>query len=378
MSAVVERVVSALRADPGAPLPPRHRLAALVRASEPLLGAAQVDRAVDAIEANLAGLGVLQPLLDADDVSDVLVNGPGPVWVERRGRLERTEVHVDRAQVHHLVERIVTPAGRRADPVHALVDARLPDGSRAHVVMPPLAVDGPVITIRRFSVQPLPLERFAPPEVAALLRRAVEERCNVVVSGATGSGKTTLLNALAAHIDSAERVVTVEDAAELRLAAPHVVRLEARAPTADADGVDVRELVRNALRMRPDRIVVGEVRSGESLDLIAAMSTGHDGSLSTVHANGARDALHRLQTLALMGGTALPHDAVARLLAAAVDLVVHVARRPDGERAVVEVVEVDGVVEGAVSAAPLADRSRVLRPLGRGRLEPPLDPSGAR
>jgi pilus assembly protein CpaF len=367
VSTVVERVVASLRADPGAPVPPRHRLAALVRASDPLLGASQVERAVEAIEADLAGLGVLQPLLDADDVSDVLVNGPGPVWVERRGRLEQTDVRVDRAQVLHLVERIVTPAGRRADPVHALVDARLPDGSRAHVVMPPLAVDGPVITIRRFSVRPVPLDRFGEAPVVALLREAVRSRCNVVVSGATGSGKTTLLNALAAHIDASERVVTVEDAAELRLAAPHVVRLEARPATADAPGVDVRELVRNALRMRPDRIVVGEVRSGESFDLIGAMSTGHDGSLATVHANGAADALHRLQTLALLGGTALPHEAIARLLAAAVDLVVHVARGPDGRRSVVEVVEVVGVADASVATRRLFDGRRPTRQRVRDR-----------
>jgi pilus assembly protein CpaF len=371
VSAVVDRLVGVLRAAPDASLPPRHRLAAMVRAADPLLASAHVDRAVAAIEASLGGLGVLQPLLDDDEVSDVLVNGPGIVWVERCGRLEATDVHLDRADVHHLVERIVTPVGRRADPVHALVDARLPDGSRAHVVMPPLAVDGPCITIRRFSVRPVPLERFVEPAVRDVLVDAVRSRCNVVVSGGTGSGKTTLLNALAGYVAPEERVVTVEDAAELRLATSHVVRLEARPATADASGVDVRELVRNALRMRPDRIVVGEVRGAESLDLIGAMSTGHDGSLSTVHANGARDAVDRLQTLALLGGNGLPHEAIAHLLAAAVDLVVHVARGPDGSRRVREVVEI-GAPEGSrVQARTLASGAVVRSGLERRRVVGP-------
>ena len=205
----------------------------------------------------------------------------------------------------------MAPLGRRADPVHALVDARLADGSRVHVVVPPLAVDGPYLTIRRFAVRPIPLEAIAAGPVADLLSWAVGTRCNVVVSGATGSGKTTLLNALAGHIAPGERIITVEDAAELRLAAPHVVRLESRPGAPDgAAAVTIRDLVRNALRMRPDRLIVGEVRGAEALDLLTAMNTGHDGSLSTVHANGAADAVRRLETLVLMAGVGLPDAAV--------------------------------------------------------------------
>lgn len=338
------------------------RIGALVRAADPLRSAADVAASVAAVRAHLDGLGPLEPLLRQPGVTDVLVNGPGPVWIERDGQLQQTAVVLTRMQIDLLVERIVAPLGRRADPVHALVDGRLADGSRVHIVVPPLAVDGPCITIRRFAVTPISLDRIAGPEVACLLRWAVAARCNIVVSGATGSGKTTLLNALAAEVPATERIITVEDAAELRLGAPHVVRLESR--TGSPDGVppvDIRELVRNALRMRPDRLVVGEVRGSEAFDLLAAMSTGHDGSLSTIHANSAIDALRRLQTLVLMAGVGMPAAAVREQIASAVDLIVHVERSASGRRQVVEVAEVVADPSDPLRLVrPLADRSGVV------------------
>ena len=322
------------------PAPDDARLAELVRAADPLRSVDEVARSVAEIRAHLDGLGPIQPLLVDPDVTDIMINGAGPVWVERGGRLEATSLVLDRAEVDLLVERIVAPLGQRADPVHPLVDGRLADGSRVHVVVPPLAVDGPCITIRRFAVRGVRLEQFAVPPVVALLRRAVRARSNIVVSGATGSGKTTLLNALAEEVSAAERIVTVEDAAELRLGATHVVRLEARAEAPDgAPGVPIRELVRNALRMRPDRLVVGEVRGAEAFDLLSAMSTGHDGSLSTVHANSAADALARLANLVLLAGVGLGTEAIAAQLCSAIDLIVHVERGSGGARGVAAVAE---------------------------------------
>jgi pilus assembly protein CpaF len=360
VSTIEEQIHRALVRTAHHRLPGAEEIAALVREADPLRRPEHVARSVDAILAQLDGLGPLEPLLRDAKVTDVLVNGPGPVWVERRGRLLRTPIELDRAQIDLLVERIVAPLGRRADPVHALVDGRLPDGSRVHVVVPPLAVDGPCIAIRRFSVRPVPVDELASPPVAALLRWAVRARCNVVVSGATGSGKTTLLNALGALVADGERIITVEDAAELRLPAPHVVRLESRPPSSDGIGeVTIRDLVRGALRMRPDRLLVGEVRGPEALDLLTAMSTGHDGSLSTVHANGVADAIRRLETLVLMAGVGLPAASVRDQLGAAIDLVVHLERRADGSRRVVEVAEVDLTAEG-VAVRTLARRDRVV------------------
>ncbi|MBX3285088.1 MAG: CpaF family protein, partial [Actinobacteria bacterium] len=290
-------------------------------------------------------------------VTDVLVNGPGPVWVDRRGSLRRADVVLDRPTIDLLVERILAPTGRRVDPASPVVDARLPDGSRVHVVVPPLAVDGPCVAIRRFSTRRVALDDVAPPAVVELLRWAVRARANVVVSGATGSGKTRLLNALAAHVPDGERIVTIEDAAELDLPAEHVVRLETRPGSVEGVAeVSCRDLVRSALRLRPDRIVVGEVRGGEALELVAAMNTGHDGSLTTVHANGAEDALRRLETLVLLAGVALPLPAVRDHLAAAVDLVVHIARTGGSARRVVEVAEVRPPDEAAEAGARRATR----------------------
>ncbi len=342
MTAVEEQIHRQLvRAAPRS-LPDADGIAALVREADPLRPEGDVARSVAAILAQIGGLGALEPLIRDPEVTDILVNGPGPVWVERAGRLVESPICLDRSEIDLLVERIVAPLGKRADPVHALVDGRLADGSRVHVVVPPLAVDGPCVTIRRFSVRPIAVDEMASPPVAALLRWAVRSRCNIVVSGSTGSGKTTLLNALAADVPVGERIITVEDAAELRLAAPHVVRLESRPASSDGVGeVTIRDLVRNALRMRPDRLLVGEVRGPEALDLLTAMNTGHDGSLSTIHANGVDDAVRRLETLVLMAGVGLPADAVREQIGSAVDLIAHLERSADGRRRVVEVAEVD-------------------------------------
>jgi pilus assembly protein CpaF len=316
-------------------------LADLVRVEDPLLDADAVDVVVARLRARIDGVGELEPLLADPAVSDVLVNGPGQVWVERAGRLRRTDIVLDRSAIDLLIERVVARLGLRADRTTPIVDARLADGSRVHVVLPPLAIDGPCVTIRRFGATTLPLSEFGGPEVAALLTWAVGAGMNLVVCGGTGAGKTTLLNALCQHLPFGERIVTVEDAAELRLPGAHVVRLEARPPTPDGlPELTVRDLVRAALRMRPDRIVVGEVRGPESIDMLQAMNTGHDGSLSTCHANSPADGLRRLETMALMSGIDLPLSAVREQIAGAVDLMVQVARHHDGRRRVVAIAEV--------------------------------------
>ncbi|MDQ3979733.1 MAG: CpaF family protein [Actinomycetota bacterium] len=334
------RVHARLLAD-GSALPLAERVSALVGEEAPLLGSRQRQRMVGQVLAAVSGLGPLEPLLADPAVTDVMVNGPGRVWVERAGVVRRVPLDLDTAQIEHLIEKVVAPLGLRIDRASPYVDARLPDGSRVNAVVPPLAVDGPCLTIRRFGARTLPLSAFAGPPVAALLAWAVVARLNVLVSGGTGAGKTTLLNALGSNIPPGERVITVEDAAELRLPGDHVLRLEARPSNAEGAGeVKVRDLVRNALRMRPDRIIVGEVRGPEALDMLQAMNTGHEGSLSTCHANGPADALARVETMVLMGEVNLPLTAVRAQLQSAIDLVVQVARRPDGQRRVVAVAEV--------------------------------------
>jgi pilus assembly protein CpaF len=293
------------------------------------------------------GLGPLEELLADPAVEEVMVNGHERIYVERAGRIERTEVHFASEQaLRDAIERILTPLGRRVDELSPMVDARLDDGSRVHVVIPPLAVDGPSMSIRRFSaVRPGPRELVElgtiTEELHDQLAAAVTARRSILVSGGTGSGKTTLLNALSAFIDTGERVITIEDAAELRLRQPHVVRLESRPANVEGRGaVSIRELLRGALRMRPDRIVIGEVRGGEALDLLMALNTGHEGALSTVHANSPEDALRRIETLALIAGVGLPHEAIREQLGRGLDLVIHLARLSDGSRRVVEVSEV--------------------------------------
>jgi pilus assembly protein CpaF len=343
-------------------------LASMVRAEDPLLDADAIAAAVSKVRAAIGGAGPLEPLLRDPSVSDVLVNGPGQVWVERDGRLEQTTIALDRAAIELLVERVVGPLGLRADRSTPIVDARLDDGSRVHVVLPPLAVDGPYVTIRRFAAMTLPVERFCAAPVADLLRSAIDTGLNVVVCGGTGAGKTTLLNALCQHLPFGERVVTVEDAAELRLPGAHVVRLESRPATPDGlPAVTIRELVRAALRMRPDRIVVGEVRGGEALDMLQALNTGHDGSLSTCHANSPTDALRRLETMSLLATVDLPLHAVREQIVGAVDLLVHVARRNDGRRSVVAVAEVSDDPDSPQRTTTVVRTGKVVAALRRTR-----------
>jgi len=312
-----------------------------------LLGAADRDEVAARIVRDSVGLGPLEVLLADAAVEEVMVNGPGAVYIERGGRIEATDVaFADEEELRNAIERILAPLGRRVDELSPMVDARLVDGSRVNVVIPPLAIDGPLVSIRRFGAhRPGPAELVELGTLSAAQRDALEAavvgRRSVLVSGGTGSGKTTLLNALSSFIAAAERVVTIEDAAELRLQQPHVVRLESRPAGVEGRGaVTIRDLLRNALRMRPDRIVIGEVRGEEALDLLSALNTGHDGALSTVHANSPTDALSRLETLALMAGVGLPHAAVAEQVQRGIDLVVQIERRADGARVVSEIAEV--------------------------------------
>jgi pilus assembly protein CpaF len=354
---LVDAVHAALLGEDPAAVADRDAVAALVRRDHPLLGDDDVHAVATAVAARAVGLGPLEPLLADPEVSEVMVNGPGPVWVERRGALERTALVVGPGELDLLVERIVGPLGLRADRRSPVADARLPDGSRANVVVPPLAVDGTCITIRRFGARSVPLVELCPPGVAELLAWAVRARLNLVVSGGPGAGKTTLLNALGAELPPGERLVTVEDTAELRLPGDHVVRLEARPATADGVGeVGIGDLVRNALRMRPDRIVVGEVRGPEALEMVWAMNTGHEGSTTTCHANSPADALRRLEVMVLGAAVDLPLAAVRDQLAAALDLVVHVARADGGRRQVVAVAEVSEPGDGSERVRALADR----------------------
>jgi len=346
-----------------------EQVAVLVKAEAPLIGEGGRQALVGEIVGDVAGLGPLEPLLADPDVSEVMVNGPSGVWVERGGALEATNIRLDAPAIEHLIEKVIAPLGLRIDRASPMVDARLPDGSRVNAVVPPLAIDGPYVTVRRFGAKAIALDGFCSRRVAAMLSWAVRSRMNIVVSGATGAGKTTLLNALAAHIGRRERVVTVEDAAELQLPGDHVVRLEARPANAEGAGaVTIRDLVRNALRMRPDRIVVGEVRGAEALDMLQAMNTGHEGSLSTCHANTPADALRRLETMVLMGEVGLPLTAVREQLTSALDVVVQVARRPDGRRVVVEVAEVVDADGDGARVRPLAhDKGVVALPSRPGR-----------
>jgi pilus assembly protein CpaF len=298
----------------------------------------------------LLGYGPIQSLLDDDEVSEVMVNGPKKVYVEKKGHLTKTTVTFDDDDhVIRIIERIVLPLGRRIDADNATVDARLPDGSRVNAVVPPVAIDGPSITIRKFTKGKLSIDQLIgygslTRGMADFLHACVLARLNIVISGGTGSGKTTLLNVLSSFIPEDERIVTIEDAAELQLQQDHIVRLETK--TADSDGRgerSVRDLVRNALRMRPDRIVVGEVRGGEALDMLQAMNTGHDGSLTTLHANTSRDAISRLETLVLMAGMELPLKVVRQQISAAVDLIVQQSRLRDGTRKITAITEVAGM-----------------------------------
>lgn len=350
LDAVVRRRFRAAGGPQGAPV---ERLAELLREEAPLLDDREVHRRAEAMAVDLVGLGPIQALLDDELVTDVLVNGPGEVWVEAGGTLTRSGVTVDRAAIDAAIERLVAPLGLHADRSHPIVDARLADGTRVTAVLPPLAVDGPFLAVRRHGCRAVPLERIAG-HALEVLRGVMEARRNLVVFGATGTGKTTLLASLAAELPDGERIVTVEDVAELRLSGTGVVRLEARPGTADGVGrVGFRELVRVALRLRPDRIIVGEVRGAEAADMVWALSTGHDGSMSTLHAATPEDALRRLTSFAVAGASGTPSDVVAEQVRAAVHTLVGVTRCAGGGRAVSTVHEVDGT--GALRRVFAAD-----------------------
>jgi pilus assembly protein CpaF len=338
------REAAAAGAAPGEELGEHVR--ALVEEEAALLGSEDRKALVARVLRDTVGLGPLEDLLADPAVEEVMVNGPHQVYVERGGRIEAVEAgFADEEELRNAIERILAPLGRRIDELSPMVDARLADGSRVNAVIPPLAIDGPALSIRRFGAhRPGPRELVALGTLAEpqleLLGKAVGDRRSILVSGGTGSGKTTLLNALSEFVSPDERVVTIEDAAELRLQRRHVVRLESRPAGVEGRGeVTIRDLLRNALRMRPDRIVIGEVRGVEALDLLTALNTGHRGALSTVHANSPADALARLETLALMAGLGLPHEAIAAQVRRGIELVVHLERFADGSRRVTEIAD---------------------------------------
>jgi pilus assembly protein CpaF len=300
------------------------------------------------------GLGPLEPLLADPTISEIMINGHKTIFVERRGKLELSNVTFnDDAHLMRVIDKIVSRVGRRVDESSPMVDARLPDGSRVNAIIPPIALDGPSMSIRRFSVVPLRMEdllskQALTPEMAQFLAAMVEAETNIVISGGTGSGKTTLLNILSSYIPETERIVTIEDTAELQLQQSHVVRLETRPPNIEGKGeVPMRALVKNALRMRPDRIVLGEVRGGEVIDMLQAMNTGHDGSLTTIHANNPREALSRLENLVGMGGASIPPKALREMIAAAIHVIIQATRLPDGSRKITSITEITGM-EGDV------------------------------
>ncbi len=363
---LLEERVGALAEELRGRLIERHRAAAIAAGGGPAPAVTEQLEALLAEEAALlsadsrgllrarllretVGLGPLEGLLSDPEVEEVLVNGHDEVWIERAGRLERrTSAFESEAQLHDIVERILGPLGRRVDELSPIADGRLEDGSRVNVIIPPLAIDGVTISIRRFAaLRPGPEELIergsVPAALMEQLRADVAARRSILISGGTGSGKTTLLNALSAFIDPGERVITIEDAAELRLCQPHVVRLESRpAGLGGAGAVTIRDLVRNSLRMRPDRLIIGEVRGAEAMDLIVALNTGHAGALSTVHANGPAEALRRVEMLALMSDLRIGAEVVREQLAGALDRVVHVSRLPGGGRAAVSYLAIEG------------------------------------
>jgi len=319
-----------------------------------VISRAERVRLFEQVMAEILGYGPIEPLLQDDTITEIMVNGPKDIYVERRGKIEKTPLAFeDEEHLLRIIERIVAPLGRRVDESSPMVDARLPDGSRVNVTIPPISLVGPVLTVRKFARIPYTDEDLinfgtVTPEFVQFARACVEARLNTIISGGTGSGKTTLLNVLSAYIPADERIVTIEDAAELQLKQEHVVTLESRPPNIEGRGeVTIRDLVINALRMRPDRIVVGEARGGEALDMLQAMNTGHDGSLTTLHANTARDALRRLETMVLMAGMDLPLRAIREQISSAMDCIIHLERLRDGSRRVVQVAEIQGM-EGDV------------------------------
>lgn len=331
----------------------RLAVAEFLREESTPLSQAEREEIIEQVVWEITGLGPIEPFFRDATISDILVNSPRDIFIERRGKLARVQATFrNDAHLLAVIDRIVSRIGRRVDESSPMVDARLPDGSRVNAIIPPLALDGPVLSIRRFgadlTIEQLIANGAMTMEMMQLMAGCVKARLNILISGGTGSGKTTLLNALSSFIPSDERVVTIEDAAELRLRQDHVVRLETRPPNSEGRGeVVARDLVKNALRMRPDRIIVGEVRSAEALDMLQAMNTGHEGSLTTIHANTPRDALARLETMILMAGTNLPNRAMREQIASALDVIIQVQRLSDGTRRLVSITEVTGM-EGEV------------------------------
>jgi pilus assembly protein CpaF len=334
----------------------RNAVGPLLNEEKKFLTAGQTEQLIDDVLDELLGLGPLEPLLKDQSINDILINTHSQVYIERRGRLELTDVQFqDTRHLVRIINKIVAAVGRRVDESQPMVDARLADGSRVNAIIPPLAVDGPLVSIRKFAATPIHMGKLVEygsitSEMAAVLKAVVAARRNVLISGGTGSGKTTLLNALSAFIDHKERIITIEDSAELQLQQPHVGRLETRPANIEGKGeITQRELVRNSLRMRPDRIIVGEVRAGEAFDMLQAMNTGHDGSMTTVHANTARDALSRLEQMIGMSGLEIAPRSVRNQIASAIHVVVQVERMEDGRRRVVSLSEIVGMEEEVIS-----------------------------
>src|SRR5205809_1715203 len=321
----------------------------------PLLNRMERERLIDEVLDETLGFGPLEALLKDPTISDILINGPFKIYVERRGKLEKTDVKFrDNEHLLQIIDRIVSKVGRRVDETSPMVDARLPDGSRVNAIIPPLALDGPTMSIRHFGANPLKLEdllnfKAFTPEMAMLMEAAIKARLNILISGGTGCGKTTLLNTLSSFIPAEDRVITIEDAAELQLQQDHVVRLETRPPNIEGKGmVTTRDLVRNALRMRPERIIIGECRGAEALDMLQAMNTGHAGSMTTLHANTSRDAQARLETMIMMGGLELPVKAMRQQIASAVDIIIQANRLQGGPRKITSIVEVMGMEQDII------------------------------
>ncbi len=362
----------------------QERFARIYQQANVNLGAEQVKQLFTMVCDELMGFGPIQHLLNDDTVSEVMVNGPQHVYIEQKGRLKLTNVRfANDEHVLKVIDRIIRPLGRRIDRKWPMVDARLPDGSRVNAIIPPCAIDGSTITIRKFAKNKLKVDdliRFGSmtPEMAEFLRACVISRLNIVVAGGTGSGKTTLLNVLSNFIPEEERIVTIEDSAELQLAQDHVVRLESRPPEVDGSGrVTIRDLVINSLRMRPERIVIGECRGGETLDMLQAMNTGHDGSLTTLHANTPRDALARMETMALMAGMDMPLKVIREQIASAIDVIVQQTRLEDGQRKVAYITEVQGM-EGDTVVLQDIFKLEILGKAPDGKIQAELRPTGVR
>jgi pilus assembly protein CpaF len=361
----------------------RHAVTEFLRGEQTPLSQAEREDIIEQVVYEIIGLGPIEPLFRDLGISDILVNGAREIYIERGGKLTRVSAAFrNDAHLLAVIDRIVSRVGRRVDEASPMVDARLPDGSRVNAIIPPLALDGPILSIRRFGANvgiPQLLENGTlTEEIITLLASCVHARLNVLISGGTGAGKTTLLNVLSSFIPSDERIITIEDAAELQLMQEHVVRLETRPPNAEGKGeVVARDLVKNALRMRPDRIVIGEVRSAEALDMLQAMNTGHEGSLTTIHANSPRDAVARLETMILMAGTNLPDRAMREQIASALDVIVQIARMADGTRRVTSITEITGM-EGDVISSQEIWRFHRRGIGGDGRVLGEFEPAGIR